>query len=134
MRNPQAAVDALTACGEKVGGVVLNELTLGRVALLEKVGSVFAKGKVETSKLSAMDMLPAMYILAEPVAAVMAQIRDGTFDTAVMEWADTIAMGEITELAEAVKRIFRRVEAVAPQGMVDGEGGDEKKQVAATAG
>lgn len=134
MRNPQAAVDALTACGEKVGGVVLNELTLGRVALLEKVGSVFAKGRVDTSRLSTMDLLPVMYVLSASVVEVMAQIRDGTFDVAVMEWADGIAMGDIPKLSEAVKRIFRRVEAVAPQGMVDGEGGDEKKQVAATAG
>jgi len=131
MGNPKAAVEAVTACGERVGDIVLNELTLGRVALLERVNSPFAKGSVDTAKVSTADILTVGYILAAPVAGVMAQVRDGTFETAVVEWADGIAVRDVGKMSDALGRIFKRVEAVAPSGTVEDE---EKKLRAATGG
>ena len=130
MGNPNAAVEAITASGERVGDIVLEELTLGRVALLERVNSPFAKGSVDTAKVSTADILTVGYILAAPVAGVMAQVRDGTFETAVVEWADGIAVRDIGKMSDALGRIFKRVEAVAPSG-ADDEG---KKSGAATDG
>jgi len=130
MGNPKAAVEAVTACGERVGDIVLHELTIGRVALLERIGSPFAKGRVDTAKVSTMDIIQVGYVLSSPISEVMGKVRDGAFETAAVEWADTFAIGDIGRLSDAMARIFKRVEAVAPSGGDD----DVKKPGAATGG
>ena len=147
MSNPKVAVSAMTACGERVGGIVLDELTLGRVAVLERIGSPFTRGNASGGRLGepslpdgadgadgaadaapmgTEDILPVLFVLATPAAEAMRQVRDGTFEDAVMAWADTVPMRDIPKLTEAMTRIFKRVEALAPSG-ADGEGGGGKK-------
>ncbi len=119
--TPKAALDVLTADGERVGAIALQELTLGRAAILEQIGSPFVtrpeKGQ-QRAALAASDILPAVYVLAHPARVSRTLLRDGrdAFDDAVYDFADETALADCRELGMAVARIIRRVEAVTPQG------------------
>lgn len=131
MGNPKAAVDAITACGERVGDIVLHEVTIARIAVLERVGSPFAKDAAERVKASTLDVLTMLYVLAaESAGRLTDAIRDGTFEADVADWADTIKPNQIQPLADAAAKVFSRIDAMMPGGAV--EDGGAKKRGAAT--
>lgn len=116
MKNPKAAVEAITACGERVGGMVLGELTLGRAAVLDKAGSRFAGGLAPGEEPTPEDVLLIVFVLAHSAQESMALLRDGTFGDAVMAFADTVPLAAAQGLMGAVTRILKRVADVSPQG------------------
>ena len=128
--NPTAAVDALTATGERVGAITFTELTFAKAALLERIGSPYASGKrAEANAQQLDDLMRALFILAHPAQVSGELIRDNAFAGAVDSWGDSIPMSELPTMADAIQRIFKRVEDVTPRG-----GSPEKKQQATTAG
>ena len=147
MINPKAALDAFTACGETVGAVTLSEITLGKAAVLERIGSpLFARpperaageggdagdgpAEAPASDTAAL-LLPTLFVLAHPSAAARRLLADGGFESAVDDWADAIPLRDGPALAAAFARIAGRLSAVMPSGE---EGGAGKKDPAATAG
>jgi hypothetical protein len=131
MSNPKAAVDAITACGERVGDIVLHEVTIARIAVLERVGSPFAKETADHANAPVSDVITMLYVMAaESAGRLTAAIRDGTFEEDVAEWADTIKPNQFQPLADAAAKVFGRIDAMMPGGAV--EDGGAKKRGAAT--
>lgn len=129
------ATDAICADGEQVGKVHLREVTLAQHALLDKIQSPFCDMKrmsnLRNQPLTTADALPTLFVLSRPAIECHRLLAAGTFDEAVIEWADTIGTGQIPALVEGLVKIFGRISAIIPQGVPDE---DEKKTEAATGG
>ena len=127
MGNPKAAVAAITSDGERVGNIVLHEMSLGRLALLERINSPFAGGGgLDTNKINVSLMLPVVYILSTPTAEVIRALRDGTFEEAVAAFGESIPMKDMLAVLEAVGRILKRMADVMPSGAVEADGEGKK--------
>lgn len=130
MDNPKSALAAINAAGEKVGNVILSEVTLSKAAILEAIGSPVMSGK-KAKDITLGDVLPTLFVLATPAFECKRMLADKSFDKAACEWGDTIPVMDGAKLVQAMKRIMQRISDVAPQGMVpEGGSGDGQKKTA----
>lgn len=127
--NPDAATNAITAQGERVNEIYLTELTFAKAALLERIKSPYATGAHVDASAQLNDLMRAIFILAHPAQKTGELIAANAFQAAVDSWGDMIRMDELPLFADAIGRIFKRVEDVTPRGAAT-----EKKPQATTAG
>lgn len=116
--NPPQALDGLTNPAP---------LTLGQLALLEKVGSPFLKAAGVPLLL---DLLPSLYLLALPAAEGVAHLK--TLEADALAWADTLAPGEVAERSRAAQAAVNAYFAALPKATED-EGTKPKNPSPATA-
>lgn len=116
--NPPQAIDGLTAPAP---------LTLGQLALLEKIGSPFLKAAGVPLLL---DLLPSLYLLALPAAEGVAHLK--TLEADALAWADTLAPGEVAERSRAAQAAVNAYFAALPKATED-EAGKPKNASPATA-
>jgi hypothetical protein len=130
MQNPKAALDVLIAAGEKVGKIHLSEITLAKAAIMDRIKSPLVTGK-KLKDISFDDVIPTLFVLANPAIDSKKLLAQNKFDAAVETWSDTVPFS--ADLFEALKRIAGRLNGVAPEGMT-GEavpGDDQKKTTTA---
>ena len=113
--NPQAAVDALADPAP---------LTLGQVALLEKIKSPLLGGGEQT----AADVIPGLYLLSLPSAQGAKHLKTLTEDA--FAWADTLRPADFSRRWVAALKALRAFYALLP----GPEGDAPKKASPATAG
>lgn len=124
MSNPRSVINAITANGETVGEYHLSEVTFVKVAILEKIGSPIITGEMKDCGLQ--DLFQTLFVLAHSPVESILMMQDESFFHKSIEWANEIPMKHYSRMMEAVKRIAERLEAVAPQGIPEGEGGKKK--------
>jgi hypothetical protein len=131
MNNPKAALDVLNAAGETVGAITLSEITLAKAAILERIKSPLAGGK-KLKDITLDDVIPTLFVLANTARDCRVLLANNKFEAAVEAWADAINMADGMKLIDSLKRITNRLNGVAPEGMVDGDGetpkGDDQKK------
>lgn len=136
MKNPAAALDALLAPpSREVGPFRVYELTLGHVAVLERIGSPFSSGRVPEGQL---DLIPTAYALtrgvAESARLLASRGSDGYLDAAYA-WSESISSPEdMKALLEAVVASVARLGAATPGGGEGDEGSENPTEATATGG
>ncbi len=118
MIDPPQALDGLTNP---------KPLTLGQLALLEKIGSPFLK---EAGMPLLLDLLPSLYLLSLPAAEGVAHLK--TLEMDALAWADTLAPGELGTRARAAQEAVSAYFAALPKATED-EGAKPKNRSPATA-
>lgn len=113
--NPQAALDALATPAP---------LTLGQVALLEKIKSPLLGG----GEVTAADAIPGLYLLSQPSSEGARHLETLTEDA--FAWADTLEPTAFRERWEAAIKGLRAFYALLPGPEADAP----KKALPATAG
>ena len=123
--NPAPALDALThPAATKVGRFEIRELTLGTMAVLQKIGSPLATGK----KLDFPAICELLFVLTHPVKETLRLLAGGlsTFEAVAYAWADGVTNAEATELLQAAFAANGRVHAANPsQEKPDEEAGND---------
>lgn len=119
--NPSAALDALTSpATTKVGRFEVHELTLGTMAILQKIGSPIAtRGK----DLDFPAIVELLYVLTRPASEtrqILAGGRDA-FEAAAYAWADGVTNAEATKMIQAAFAATGRVHAANPSSEDPGE-------------
>ena len=112
--NPQAALDALADPAP---------LTLGQVALLEKIRSPLLTGAAD-----AADVIPGLFLLSLPSAQGAKHLK--TLEHDAFAWADTLTPADFRERWRAALEALAAFYALLP----GPEGGEPKKASPATAG
>ena len=116
--NPPQALNGLTDP---------DPITLGQLALLEKIGSPFLKAAGVPLLL---DLLPSLYLLALPATEGVAHLK--TLEADALAWADTLAPGEVAERSRAAQAAVNAYFAALPKATED-EGAKPKNASPATA-
>jgi len=123
--NPKAALEALVhPATTKVGRFEVRELTLGTLAILERIGSPLVDPD-EPRTLAAW--AETLYALTRPAADCMRALAPGrdAYSAEAMAWADTVTNAEATALMAAAGAALRRLNAANPaEDKPDEEGGE----------
>lgn len=115
MKTPQKALDALATPGK---------VTLGQVALLEKIGSPLLK----EGTLVAADAIPSLYLLTLPAKEGVKHLE--TLQADAFAWADTLTNVQYGSLQQAAIKALQDFFGMLPEP----EGEAPKKASPATAG
>lgn len=112
--NPAPALDALThPATTKVGRFEVRELTLGTMAILQRIGSPLATaGK----KLDFPAICELLFVLTHPAKETLRLLSGGhsAFEAAAYDWADGVTNAEATELLQAAFAATGRIHAANP--------------------
>ena len=112
--NPSAALDALThPATTKVGRFEVRELTLGTMAVLQKIGSPLAAPGKELDFPAVVELL---YVLTRPAGETLRLLAVGrdAFEAEAYAWADGVTNAEATELLQAAFAATGRIHAANP--------------------
>lgn len=115
MRTPEKALDALATPGK---------VTLGQVALLEKIDSPLLKD----CGLLAYETIPSLYLLTLPASEGVAHM--GTLQADAFAWADTLTTEQYGTLQQEALAALRAFFGMLPEP----EGDAPKKESPATVG
>lgn len=132
-KNPKRALEAVTAAGERVDGILVREITLGIAAVLEAIGSPLVTGrKPETLR----DMVPSIFVMTRPAVESETLLAGGpqALTAAAVEWADALTTDQGVRLAAACGRAAARLSRTAPQGVPAKTGAAEGNGSAAGTG
>ena len=112
--NPAPALDALThPATTKVGRFEVRELTLGTMAVLQRIDSPLAtRGK----ELDFPAICALLFVLTHPVKETLRILAGGrdAFEAEAYAWADGVTNAEATELLQAAFAAAGRVHAANP--------------------
>ena len=117
MLNPPQALDGLTDP---------NPITLGQLALLEKIGSPFLK---DAGIPLLLDLIPSLFILSLPAAEAVKHLDSLLPDA--LEWADSLAPDEIGTRAKTAQKAVNAYFDALPKATED-EGAKPKNPSPAT--
>lgn len=115
MNTPQKALDALATPGK---------VTLGQVALLEKIDSPLLK----EGTLVAADVIPSLYLLSLPAKEGVKHLE--TLQDDAFAWADTLTNARYAQLLTEALAAIQAFFGMLPQAEEDAQ----KKASPATAG
>lgn len=117
MLNPPQALDGLTDP---------NPITLGQLALLEKIKSPLL-GDAAVPLL--LDLIPSLFILSLPAAEAVKHLK--TLQEDALAWADALAPGEIGTRAKTAQKAVNAYFDALPKATED-EGAKPKNPSPAT--
>lgn len=117
MLNPPQALDGLTDP---------NPITLGQLALLEKIGSPFLK---DAGIPLLLDLIPSLYLLSLPAAEGVKHLK--TLQEDALAWADALAPDEIGTRAKTAQKAVNAYFDALPKATED-EGAKPKNPSPAT--
>lgn len=124
--NPSSALDALThPATTKVGRFEVRALTLGTMAVLQKIGSPLATGGKDLDFPAICELL---FVLTHPAKETLRLLFGGhsAFEAAAYDWADGVTNAEATELLQAAFAATGLVHAANPsQEEPDEEAGND---------
>ena len=113
MKNPNAALEALTTPAEnQVGRFRVREITLGTLAVLERLTRTDADEKSEGTWLPVVERFFAMTHPASECGALLARGRDA-YRAAALEWADEITPAELQAITAACNAATARLHAAS---------------------
>lgn len=122
-KTPRRAAAAMTDVGEHVDGILVRPITLGIMAVLEKIDSPLAR-KCDYKKLTVRDMLPTIFVMTRSASISEELLAEGGFDALMEEavrWADNLAPASGSAFSSACLRAALRVADLLPQGVPSGE-------------
>lgn len=125
MTNPERAIDALLDGKVEVEGETIYPLSIGRIALLDKIGAPMMTG--ENDSISTVVQAWAMTRPMEELAKCL--FKEEQIRTEALLWADTLDTAKFRKITEAILSAFARLNAVS-----EGTGEDDKKKAAPTDG
>jgi len=133
--NPQAVVDAIYPDPILIGNIELRPLTMGTLIFLQKINHPILKvldkpdqaNQIEITLGDVMNLVFAMSHLPSECNRLRCQ---GTFDAAVLDFADTIEPAEIRTMGEKIQAHFRKqFETSIPYGQKKTAAGTESGEM-----
>ena len=112
-KNPQVVLNAIIAAPEKIGDVVVNDITILRYAYLEKLHSPF----IDASKdFTVESIVPSVYVLALDKKELRKYSNDiEALKLDALDWADEkLKIEDMSKIIEVVVSKFTAMNKAAP--------------------
>lgn len=133
MKNPQRALDAITASGKPVASYTVREITLGLAGVLEKIMSPLVTGRKPEH---IIEWAPSLYAMTHSTAECEKLLAGGrkAFEAAAYAWADTVPLAEAKRMLDSAMEAGKRLAEVSDEGEDDTSEGAAGNAGAATGG
>ena len=132
MKNPVSAIDAITTPGERpVGRFVVREITLGTLAILERLSMQTPSGNTDGTWMPVIERYYAMTHSAKDCGKLLSDGID-CYRAAALEWASDITPSEIQALTECCNAATARLRAATAATTGNAAEGSEQNPTVAT--
>ena len=119
--TPSKVMEAFLPLNVTEGGLSLPPVNMGKVLILESIGSPFLKGDVAGAKLC--DMTATLFVLAQrendPLREIIA---NGTFQKELDRWADSLFPGTVARIAPQISAHIEKAFSAAVRYGEEGAG------------
>lgn len=132
MKNPVSAIEAITTPGERsVGRFVVHEITLGTLAILERLSMQNPSGTADGTWMPVIERFFAMTHSAKDCGKLLA---DGVecYRAAALDWASDITPSELKELTDCCNAATARLRAATAATTGNAAEGSEQNPTVAT--
>jgi hypothetical protein len=100
--TPSAIQKAFLPLTVVEGDISMPPVTMGKILILESIGSPFLRGNV--SQIGLTDMMRALFVLAQQDNDLVREVvTSGDFDQVVRRWSDAMHPGFVTAAASRIK-------------------------------